>query len=696
MATELRLKKFRVQNYKSVTDSGWIEVDEMVTALVGKNEAGKSALLSALYKFNPVDGEEFDGLREFPRSRYSSEFKLQDWDVISVTFDLPTELQTQIDADTALDWNPQTINITKKYSGKRSYWFSPEPLGGVLAGSSVDTWLKQVKQKVARAIDPLHVEDLKELKVAVAGLCDKHAKNIALHPNLNTPLGRALLSEISQEMAVLLTADWQKPILESYMDELDQFVELSQRLPPQERAWEVVKSHIPTFIYFEDYGTLDDTLVIDQFIAEYERNKHDAKLRTKMALFRHVNLDPNEVLRLGQERPGESENEVRAKRDERTINLSSASHAMTGKFQGWWGQRRHEFEYRIDDRYFRVWVKDDKNSDLIELVNRSRGLQWFFSFYLIFLVEADDGHRNAMLLLDEPGLHLHPAAQEDLIEYFDRLARDNQLIYSTHSPFMVDGDHLERVRVVTETASGETSVSDKIWPKDREAVLPLQAALGYHLAQTLFHGRRNLIVEGLTDLWILKHMSGALAASGRIGLHDDVVVTPAGGAKEISHFASLYLANDVEIVTLFDGDSAGKRYAGELQKELFAGSGSRIVFVSDALGNSGIEIEDLIPRLSYLGAVSLSHRNLLGKTNLKLIASEEAKPRVIEALADFASRKGISAPSGSRNVFDKGLTTRALLDEWQKAGPDKLDTTMLDNFEHLFKTINSAFEQSGP
>ena len=84
-------------------------------------------------------------------------------------------------------------------------------------------------------------------------------------------------------------------------------------------------------------------------------------------------------------------------------------------------------------------------------------MQYFFSFYLVFLVEAADAHKNSILLLDEPGLHLHGTAQAKIIEFLRNLSKENQLLYSTHSPFMVDGNHLEDVRVVFEDEKDGTT-----------------------------------------------------------------------------------------------------------------------------------------------------------------------------------------------------------------------------------------------
>ena len=64
----------RIKNYKCILDSETFTVDQM-TCLVGKNESGKSAILQALYKLNPVDKEDiYDALYEYPKM-YQTDFE---------------------------------------------------------------------------------------------------------------------------------------------------------------------------------------------------------------------------------------------------------------------------------------------------------------------------------------------------------------------------------------------------------------------------------------------------------------------------------------------------------------------------------------------------------------------------------------------------------------------------------------------
>jgi len=686
MATLLPLVRFRVQNFKCVEDSGWIEVDPQVTAFVGKNESGKSALLRALYKLNPVDGEKPVPLREFPRSRYTYEFDSQDWPVVSAEFELASEIKARLQEEVSAGWEPGVLRATRYYSGRFTFEFD-KGVGGGRSGAWFAKWIADVRREVESATSTEAGDGLASLKQRVSealGTFVETAENVR---DLHSDEGRVVVEQVRQLLATSINEPWTKEILGEHLDGVQKIAAEIAGDSPTRKAWNVVESYLPVFIYFEDYSVLDDKLVISDFLNRWNADPHDSNLRTKMAVFRHVGLDPNEVALLGQESDGVDEETLREQKDERFIKLSSASQTMTQRFGEWWGQRRHVFKYQADGDYFRIWVSDERSAAEIELDQRSRGLQWFFSFYLVFLVEAEEGHRNAILLLDEPGLHLHATGQSDLIRYFDRLSEENQVLYTTHSPFLVDGEKLDRARVVRELDDGSTEVSADVWPRDRDALVPLQAALGYQLAQTLFLGQRNIVVEGITDFWLLKAMSHVLAKAGRTSLPDDAVITPAGGAKKVAHFASLFLSNNVRILTLFDGDDPGKRAARDLQRGLFAGSDEQIVFVGDAVGNDELEVEDLVPRDYYLDAAAKANASTSGlKGPIRLSKEEAANVRVLHALRAYSERTG-------KGPFDHAVTAMLLVEWWRETAPKDLPAELLDNFEQLFRLMAEALER---
>src|SRR5579859_4379248 len=141
------------------------------------------------------------------------------------------------------------------------------------------------------------------------------------------------------------------------------------------------------------------------------------------------------------------------------------------------------------------------------------------------MVEAAD-EPDSILLLDEPGLHLHASAQTGMVKFLEKLSEENQTFYSTHSPFMIDPDHLERARAVYESEDGTTHVSEDLWSRDRDTRFPLLAALSYQLAQGFFIAKRQLILEDLTDLWLLTAMNQNLRKAGMESLRPDIVAVP--------------------------------------------------------------------------------------------------------------------------------------------------------------------------
>ena len=182
--------------------------------------------------------------------------------------------------------------------------------------------------------------------------------------------------------------------------------------------------------------------------------------------------------------------------DERSYQLNAASIKLTEEIRSAWlpDQDRGEADrLRItaDAQYLKVVVEDELGVE-IELDQRSEGFQWLVSFFVVFFAEAAQANQNAILLLDEPGLSLHALKQREFGKTVSRLAEDNQTIYTTHSPFLVGPDELDIVRVVEmiDRRKG-TIVHTTVTAEDPAALMPLQEALGYDLAQSMFMQKKN-------------------------------------------------------------------------------------------------------------------------------------------------------------------------------------------------------------
>jgi predicted ATP-dependent endonuclease of OLD family len=336
-------------------------------------------------------------------------------------------------------------------------------------------------------------------------------------------------------------------------------------------------------------------------------------------------------------------------------------------------------QYQIDGDYFRIWVSDDLDPSEIELDQRSAGMQYFFSFFTVFLVEAEDAHANSILLMDEPGLHLHGTAQTKVVKFLEKLSKDNQTLYTTHSPFMVDVDHLENARAVYEHDDGTTKVSEDVWPRDVDSLFPLQAALGYQIAQGLFISKRQLIVEGITDLWLLKAIDQALGVKGGKRLRPDLVIVPSAGLTKLLPLAGMLIGHNIEIAALLDGDEPGRKEGKKLDEKLLAGKDRKCLFIGDFVDNSQAELEDTFPEEFYLSAVKEAYPTV----ELSFNEAERKLAGVVDRIESLFVRNG-------HGEFEKWRPASILRDRIL-ASPEDIPQPLYEVMNRIFGAINNLF-----
>jgi AAA ATPase domain len=249
----------------------------------------------------------------------------------------------------------------------------------------------------------------------------------------------------------------------------------------------------------------------------------------------------------------------------------------------------------------------------VNLDERSRGLKWFFSFYITFSADTKGGSADrAILLLDEPGLYLHAMSQGDLLQH---LSTDftNQIIYTTHSPFMVPTGNLDAVRTVNIGQDAGTTVTNSP-TGDARTLFPLQAALGFSLSQSLFLSANNLVIEGVTDFWILSCASEYLRGIGKGCLPKKLTLTPAGGAQKIGYMVALLTSERLQVLVLFDEEKQTRETRDDLVKSKLIREGN-VVFVSegflDASKPSEADTEDLIDASVYETLIRESYKTEL-------------------------------------------------------------------------------------
>jgi hypothetical protein len=330
----------------------------------------------------------------------------------------------------------------------------------------------------------------------------------------------------------------------------------------------------------------------------------------------------------------------------------------------------------------------------VPLSERSAGFVWFFSFLAQFK-QMRKKAPGAIILLDEPGLTLHGKAQADLLRYIiERLLPQHQVIYSTHSPFMVPADRLEDVRVVEDVVERDernrpvvkgTKVSADVLTVDKDTLFPLQAHLGYEVTQTLFVGANTLLVEGPSDILYLQVASHALKARKREGLDPRWTMCPSGGIDKVQSFASLFSGKGINIAALCDYGNGDKSKVQRLRTSQILKS-EGILVATDYTGKNESDIEDFFSPELFAdivnGAYGLNGKAVLKASDFTKEGSLERQVKQAEALFNLMD--------SSTPEFDHFTPASWLLNNHDLLSKDSLPVNeSLDRFEQAFKALNA-------
>ena len=589
----MRLVRARVQMYRSIRDTGEFEVEDGKTILVGPNEAGKTVILHALQKLNAPQGfDGFDPLRDYPRSEYNKDIRRGSVDPAQVTV-----VQGYFRLEPAdLEGLPEGFEKCTYVYGRKLNNEAWHQLRGAPTLPTYDSLSKDLIRLTAHVDKRKSTDDpapSEQLAALTSGWKD--------------------ITRLEGAHALKLK-DWLEKMLpliddgnESEEKRYDRLMDLCRLGEKRDAALKHLNALLPVFVVFNNYFRVRPRIHLEHLAQRVQTGVLDDKQYDygNLCLLKLLGFSAEELAELGnavKPNPNDSASlkAYQDKLDSRDYQLNSASVDLTEQIVSAWNPDPNRAEasklkIKADGQYLKVVVEDELGVE-IELDQRSEGFQWLVSFFVVFFAEAADKHENAILLLDEPGLHLHGLKQRDFRETISRLAAKNQILYTTHSPFLVGPDELDMVRVVDMTdRKGGTKVHGDLSSSDPAALLPLQEALGYDLAQSLFSQTRNLVVEGLTDYWYLDAIALLLRDSGDADLNKSIAIVPANTAGKVVYFATILHANKLKVAALLDSDTAGNQ-AAEQDTLVHALGNKRILRTKDSYsGNvSKPEIEDLL------------------------------------------------------------------------------------------------------
>lgn len=584
----MRLTKVRVTNFRSIEDSEEFDIQQLL-CLVGKNEAGKTAILQALAGLNPHPSTPivFSVERDYPR-RYLTEYEQRHKDeeavVITTQWELTPDEQTSItDEFGEKSLQGSAVTILRRYNSKELEWELPVNFHSAVEHLVDDAQLNAIERK------PLSgAKQTSQLREALEGIANRTEKQNYLLQRINEFPGKLISGQIKR----------------------------------------ILTDNLPRFMYFSYYDRMEGQLRLDTF-------------NLRKAGRQGPPIEPGEQVFIDfLEYAGTSVEAINAANTYEALNArcEAASNRITSQLLEYWTQNPNlEIEVRVtkgepQDRppfnegvVARARVKNNLHRVTVPFSERSAGFIWFFSFLVKFSQVQKDGD-ELILLLDEPGLTLHGKAQADLLRYFkEKLAPDHQIIFSTHSPFMVPADDLPSVRIVEDQVTSPrpgqwvsegTKVREDPLVTDRDTLFPLQGALGYEITQTLFIGKHTLLVEGPADILFLQAWSSALRRRKKPALDSRWTICPAGGIDKIQPFVGLFAGANLDIAVLTDFSKSDKRKVENLRQNRILESERLLTFAS-ILGSEEADVEDVFSPELYISVVNQAY-GLSAKNRLTL------------------------------------------------------------------------------
>ena len=592
----MKLTKVRIKNFQSIQDSTEFEVGD-ITCMVGKNESGKTALLKALYRLNPI--VEADGK-------------------FDVTDDYPRQTVTDYELDVEV--------------GRRS------------------------PAQVVQATYALDSEDIAAVQ--------------------QTPGHEYLKGEPPTVT-----------INKGYANEIT-FSESNR--PGYEQFTQILRDRIPKFLYFDEYYQMKGQDSLDALSGRIANGTLEDSDRPLLGLINLAGLDLDRLVS-----PGRTEALI--------AKLEAAANHLTRRVLPYWSQNQHlrmKFDIRSGqsgdppgmESGTNIWgrVEDTKHYVTTSLGTRSRGFIWFFSF-LAWYQKFRRDNENIILLLDEPGLSLHAKAQGDLLGYFEQeLKPHHQLIYTTHSPFMVDPRYFDRVRIVQDLSveldsedlpdeQQGTKVITEVLDATPDSLFPLQGALGYEIHQTLFIGPNSLVVEGVSDLLYIQTISALLQGKNDAGLRTDWTITPVGGAGNVPTFVALIGAQEhLNVAVLIDFKKRDRQNIENLYKKKLLEKNKVLTYDRFAAGDEA-DIEDMFDPEFYLKLVNGEFGSSLTVNDLP-----NGPPRILRRLEQYFESNPL--PNGAH--FNHYRPARYFSENINSL-ESELTKQQLDRFREAFKALNS-------
>lgn len=721
----MRLKAFRIKNFRSIVDTGWQNTSpDNITCLIGQNESGKTSVLEGLKVFYTGIISE-DVLRsDLSLPEVSCRFSIPAGWFLKVTENPGTELKELLTSLTELEltrswiadlsseiavsgeirqyldsledaWriylSDVTVKLEEEYGSinelektlnqliddeleirsrvtdddKKGFGFKlfgRKQNGDGSAKNGRYPGLKNQLNEIKRQKDDLHEILLRKQTIKRAGerwkkleescaLIDNHLKELSLK-----------LEERHQRMTLLMRpleddgdTEWKEVLFdfrktredrETRTNELENHIAFSGYIiegnteeEADRKVNEVVKSYkshynsaflgkkyfeyCPVFEMFEDFGSLlPNRIDMEDIVSGNENVEGYKAARNFLSLaqldYTFFQQPSSRILKQ---------------------KIENLNHSLTRNFHDFWQQSigrnnkihiqfeldhyNSSYESKAGKPYLEFWIKDE--GERLYPKQRSRGVRWFLSFYMELKASASAGDKNMVLLVDEPGVSLHARAQEDVLKVFEDIKDKIQIVYTTHSPHLVEINKLHRVLAVQrddlDSLKSTSRILDplQLSSASPDTLTPLHSILGNPVADEGFStGRFNLIVNDTGSFYMLN------AVIHLIGYKGKVCVIPSTNVSSIPLLCNIMMGWGMDFaVLLFDNDEE-LRMAETMKSSIFRTDNNRresVIRMPGIFNNS----EDLLSTLDFKNHLLESREGITVANSLYL--KEKELPR---------------------------------------------------------------------
>ncbi len=679
----MRLRKFRVRAFRCIHDSGEIKVGDLA-AFIGRNESGKTTILQALTLLNKDEQLSDLDLCDEMYEELKSEVKIAEGE-----FELiPSETQIIKEKFPNIPEIKKLRIFRTNKNAQTQYDFGDTKISDE-ENKALNSW-ENFAENILNFVEtiPNHIRIRLDTKFFEGS------------PPKSREIFDSEMKEFSNSIHVLaaeehqVISEWEK--VSKDMDEaFDKLLVGTTERTALENFIE--KNLHPRFVYFSDYKKIYGNINLNEYIKESREPKHEGieyieefdKAETVRNLFYLAELDVEKL------------EEYKNSPSKLIKFLNTASNRLTARLNpAWKGDPIHVDLRWNPGNIMSVVISDIHRDGTVTntglLNRRAEGFKWTFSFIVNFAAETQRSElKEAILLLDEPARNLHPIQQRGISDLLKSLAGSNQVLYATHSPFMIF-DYTPGNLLVVELDKRKhlSKIYYDYWNAVDETLIPILYGLSRGLVDSIVdreigtNSRPVIIVETMSDVMYLNAFDKFLE-DPNISMNPLNVVA-AYSKNSVLPLSIFYRNHGYKTFILLDNSDESKLISTQLTANDF----SKVQTIFFELGAKAIQsIEDYMVLDDYLHAVNQTYEIKLRKEGYSNLAKEDVMARGKKGVLANLSAIWNEHRDEGWSEFDNEEITRYICEKISLKEADFLSDRTKDQFRTLYRLISERIRQ---